>query len=237
MVPWMYLSHRRWARHKFPAAQFRVDPSHQRESACCFSPALHSRYNRCSHMSRKNLLSVTLIVEGGLFLLALYLLTAAGMDLRSGFDPSISATVLAILLCLPMLAALYITARTDWPPLSRLRKEMDEKVRPIFANCKPIDLLIIALSAGVAEELFFRGWLQTFLVDRFGMLAGIFLTSLLFGLAHYLSKEYALYAFITGIYLGVIFHWTGNLYLLILIHALYDFIALLTLKVEREQDD
>jgi hypothetical protein len=188
-------------------------------------------------MSRKTLLSVTVIVEGGLFLLALYLLTAAGLDVRTGFDPSVSATVLALMLCLPMLGALYITAHVDWPPLSRLQKEIDEKIRPIFANCKPIDLLIISLSAGVAEELFFRGWLQTFLVDRFGLLAGIILTSLLFGLAHYLSKEYALYAFVTGIYLGAVFQWTGNLYLLMVIHALYDFIALLTLKRERREND
>jgi membrane protease YdiL (CAAX protease family) len=188
-------------------------------------------------MDRKTLLSVTVIVEGGLFLLALFLISAAGMDPRPRFEPSIGATFLALLLCLPMLAALYITSRTDWPPLARLRREMDEKVRPIFANCKPIDLLIISLFAGVAEELFFRGWLQTVLVARFGLLSGIILASLLFGLAHYLSKEYALYALITGLYLGIIFHWTGNLYLLMLIHALYDFIALLALKKEKGETD
>jgi len=188
-------------------------------------------------MDRKALLSVTIVVEGGLFLLALTLLNGAGIDPRSGFDPSAGATFLALLFCLPMLAALYMTTRTDWPPLSRLRKEMDEKVRPIFANCKPIDLLILSLFAGVAEELFFRGWLQTVLVGRFGLLAGILLASLLFGLAHYLSREYALYAFITGLYLGVIFHLTGNLYLLMSIHALYDFVALLTLKFEKESGE
>ncbi len=188
-------------------------------------------------MDRKTLLSVTVIVEGGLFLLALFLLNAAGMDPRAGFDPSAGATFLVFLFSLPMLAALYITTRTDWPPLSRLKKEMDEKVRPLFANCKPIDLLIISLLAGVAEELFFRGWLQTVLVARFGLLAGITFAGLLFGLAHYLSREYALYAFITGLYLGVIFHLTGNLYLLMGMHALYDFVALLTLKFEKEQGE
>lgn len=181
-------------------------------------------------MDRKTLLSVTVIVEGGLFLLALFLISAAGMDPRPGFEPSVSATFLALLLCLPMLAALYLTSRTDWPPLARLRREMDEKVRPIFANCKPIDLLIISLCAGVAEELFFRGWLQTLLVARLGLLVGICLAGLLFGLAHYLSREYALYAFITGLYLGALYHWTGNLYLLMVVHAFYDFVALLALK-------
>jgi len=181
-------------------------------------------------MDRKSLLSVTIIVEGGLLLLALYLLNAAKMDVRSGFDPSVGATLLALLFSLPMFAAFYLTICTNWPPLSRLRMETQEKIRPLFANCKTLDLLIISIFAGVAEELFFRGWMQTVLVGRFGLLGGIALASLIFGLAHYLSKEYALYAFITGIYLGIIFHWTGNLFLLMSIHALYDFVALLSLK-------
>ena len=125
-----------------------------------------------------------------------------------------------------MLAALYFTMKTNWPPLSRLRSEMDEKIRPIFANSKFVDLLFISILAGVSEELFFRGWMQTMLANLFGPLAGIIITSLLFGLAHYLSKEYAIYAFVTGIYLGVIFHLTGNLYILMTIHAVYDLIAL-----------
>jgi len=181
-------------------------------------------------LSRKDLLTVTIIVEGGLLLLAFFLLNTAGIDVRSGFTPSIAATFLAFLLSLPMFAALYLTTHTDWPPLSRLRKEMDETIRPIFANCKPIDLLVISLLAGVSEELFFRGWMQTVLVGKFGLLGGLILTGLLFGLAHYLSKEYALYAFLTGIYFGLIFHWTGNLYILMSLHALYDFVALLVLK-------
>lgn len=188
-------------------------------------------------MDRKVLLSVTIVVEGGLFLLGLLLLNAAGLDPRARFEASLGATFFMFLLCLPMLAIMYMTTRTDWPPLARLRKEMDEKVRPVFANCKPIDLLIIALLAGLAEELFFRGWLQTVLVARFGLLAGLLLASLLFGLAHYLSMEYALYALLTGLYLGVIFYLTGNLYLLMGMHTFYDFVALLTLKKESGEND
>ncbi|GAB4419527.1 MAG: hypothetical protein Kow002_07230 [Anaerolineales bacterium] len=177
-------------------------------------------------MDRKTLLLITITLEGGLFLLGLYLFKISSIDLSSQLTLTWRATFLAFFFCLPMLTALYFTMKTDWPPLSRLRGEIEERIRPLFAKSKIIDLLIISIFAGVAEELFFRGWMQTVLADKFGLLLGIALTSLLFGLAHYLSKEYALYAFVTSLYLGVIFHFTGNLYILMAAHAAYDFVAL-----------
>jgi membrane protease YdiL (CAAX protease family) len=78
----------------------------------------------------------------------------------------------------------------------------------------------------VGEELFFRGWMQAVLVERTGMLIGILITSLIFGFLHYLSTAYAVYAFIMGIYFGMIYLVSGNLYIVMAIHVLYDFVAL-----------
>lgn len=100
---------------------------------------------------------------------------------------------------------------------------------PIFTNCNIVDLAIIALLAGVGEELFFRGWMQTVLAERSGVWVGILAASLIFGLLHYLSITYAIYAFATGIYLGVIYYVFGNLYIVMAIHAVYDFVALVYL--------
>jgi hypothetical protein len=127
--------------------------------------------------------------------------------------------------------------RTHWTPLSRLRIELDEKVMPIFTNCKLPDLALIALLAGVGEELFFRGWLQSVLTSKFEAWLGILIASALFGLAHYLSRTYAIYAGLTGLYLGVIYQISGNLYMVMVIHTLYDFIALMYLvsKGKREK--
>jgi membrane protease YdiL (CAAX protease family) len=179
-------------------------------------------------MARKTLLLITLFVEGGLFLIGLLLLGGSSA-LLSRFSLSWSATVYSLLLCLPLFAMLYFDERSQWPPLVRLREEIDEKVRPIFADCKIIDLAVIALLAGTGEELFFRGWLQGILTIKFGVLPGILVASVLFGLAHYLSPTYAIYAGLTGLYLGVIYQVSGNLYIVIAIHALYDFIALVYL--------
>ncbi|MBN2500534.1 MAG: CPBP family intramembrane metalloprotease [Anaerolineales bacterium] len=179
-------------------------------------------------MARKTLLLITLFVEGGLFVIGLLLM--GGSDaLLSRFSLSWSATGYALLLCIPMLAMLYFDERSHWLPLVRLREEINEKVVPIFANCKIIDLVVIALLAGTGEELLFRGWLQGTLIAKFGVLPGILIASAIFGLAHYLSPTYAIYAFLTGLYLGVIYQASGNLYIVMAIHAVYDFIAMVYL--------
>jgi membrane protease YdiL (CAAX protease family) len=185
-------------------------------------------------MDRKTLLLVTLFVEGGLYLFGLLLMGGPG-DFQSKFNFTWSATGYALLFCLPLFATLYFAVRTKWKPLSQLNKEIEEKIAPIFANCNIIDLGIIALLAGVGEELFFRGWMQGALTNRLGLWVGILLASAVFGFAHYLSATYAIYAGLTGIYLGVIYQVSGNLYIVMAIHALYDFIALVYLSRRDER--
>lgn len=148
---------------------------------------------------------------------------------QSRFTFSWGATGYALLLSLPMFGALYFAVRTEWEPLSRLRKEIEEKIVPIFANCNVFDLAVIAFLAGAGEEIFFRGWMQAALANRLGVLLGILIASAIFGFAHYLSAVYAIYAGLTGLYLGVIYQMSGNLYIVMGIHALYDFIALVYL--------
>ena len=187
-------------------------------------------------MDRKTLLLVTLFVEGGLYVFGL-LLMGSPSALQAKFNLSWSVTGYALLLCLPMFATLYFSVRSKWEPLSQLSQEIEEKVAPIFANCNIIDLGIIALLAGVGEELFFRGWLQGALTQRFGVWLGILTVSAIFGLAHYLSLTYAIYAGLTGLYLGLIYQISGNLYIVMVIHALYDFIALVYLVREGRLGD
>lgn len=186
-------------------------------------------------MDRITLLLITLFIEGGLFLFGLLLMGGPGA-LRSRFSFSWSAFAYALLLCIPMLASLVFVVRSRWAPLSRLLDEIEEKVMPIFANCNVVDLAFIAFLAGVSEELFFRGWMQAFLAERSGVLIGILATGLVFGILHYLSTAYFVYAFLTGIYLGIIYFVTENLFIVMAIHAIYDFIALLYLvRMKKKQ--
>ena len=188
-------------------------------------------------MNRNTLLLVTVITEGGLYFLGLALMNSAGGELRSVFNISWTSTFYALLLTLPMFVTLYLVERSGWEPIVELRNEMDEKILPIFSNCNLIDLAVIAFFAGVGEELFFRGWMQAVLVERSGVLIGVLVTSLVFGFLHYLTTTYAVYAFLTSIYLGIIYLVTGNVFIVMAIHAIYDFVALVYLVRKRKNDD
>ncbi len=84
------------------------------------------------------------------------------------------------------------------------------------------NIVLIALSAGVGEEMLFRGVLQPHL--------GLWWTSLLFGLAHPLSLAYILYAALAGLILGGLVEATGALLPAIVCHTVVDAILLYKLK-------
>lgn len=87
-------------------------------------------------------------------------------------------------------------------------------------------ILLLAAASGVAEEIFFRGWLQT----QFGLVAA----SILFGLCHIWSKDalpYGLYAMGMGFVLGLLFEQTEcNLWAPALAHAINNLLGFLALK-------
>ncbi len=79
-----------------------------------------------------------------------------------------------------------------WPSLSQ------------FASSFVFTFLFIA----VPEELFFRGWLQNLLERRMGRTASLFLTAIIFGLAHFNKRaaffnwRYVILAALAGIFYG-----------------------------------
>ena len=74
-----------------------------------------------------------------------------------------------------------------------------------FENASPGALLLgvlgVGLAAGTAEELFFRGFVQTRLVERWGRWAGIPVTALAFA-AYHLDALQGGFALAAGLYLG-----------------------------------
>ncbi|MFN0052420.1 MAG: lysostaphin resistance A-like protein [Planctomycetales bacterium] len=121
----------------------------------------------------------------------------------------------------PMLVLFYASYQQPMGPLRRIKKLLDETLGGSLAACRWYDLLLLALVAGIGEELLFRGVLH----PRMG-LAG---SNVLFGLAHSVSPTYALLAGGMGAYLGWMFDRTHNLLTPITTHAAYDFVAFLVI--------
>ena len=81
--------------------------------------------------------------------------------------------------------------------------------------------------AGLGEELLFRGFIQRGLENWGSLTAGLVISSVLFGLAHAMTKAYLLLGILAGFFFGGIYVMTGNLLIPMITHAVYDFVALL----------
>ena len=147
------------------------------------------------------------------------ILEDARVDLGSG--------VLALAATLPLVAFVFWSMRTELAFFARFRKLFRETLVPLFASCSLPELLLIAIMAGIGEEVFFRGLLQGSLGRVVNPWIALALVSALFGVVHMVSIGYAIVAGLLGAYLGTLLLLTGNLFVAVAVHALFDFVAIL----------
>jgi len=140
---------------------------------------------------------------------------------------AIARGVAALTLMLLMLAVLM---RSSWRPIAELRRQVRALVEQTFADAGWPALLAVAIAAGVGEELLFRGGLQPLAVRWSGPVAGVALVSVVFGLLHAVSWAYFVAATLIGAYLGWLAEAYQDLTAPILVHAVYDFVALMALR-------
>ena len=99
-------------------------------------------------------------------------------------------------------------------------------------------VLVLGVMAGAAEELFFRGYMQTRLRAAWPPSAAVIVTSLAFGLLH-MEWVHASMAFALGLYLGVLTERTGSALPAIVCHvvnnSLFTVLTALTGTVESRQ--
>jgi membrane protease YdiL (CAAX protease family) len=172
---------------------------------------------------------IVLIVffEAGLAPFALLIGWILGHPPLDRFHWRLADLGLGVLASLPMIG--LVIAMLRWPigPFQKLRKLCDEEVIPLLEGSDWYELVMIALSAGVGEEMLFRGVVQTSLESwLMHPPLGLILASLIFGLLHPVSLSYITVATVLGIYLGWILNHSGNLLTAMVAHTLYDLAAL-----------
>lgn len=177
-------------------------------------------------LTRATVMAMAVGFEGGMLLLALI----AGLLLDRSPLGLLQATGTAVALGLaaaaPLLLLLAWSLSSDLPAMVRLRRDVQDGLVPVFASCRPPDIAVISILAGLGEEALFRGLIQTGLADALGPWIGLIAASTLFGLAHLITSTYALLAGLVGAYLGLLFMASGNLMLPVVTHSVYDFVAL-----------
>jgi membrane protease YdiL (CAAX protease family) len=164
--------------------------------------------------------------EMGLAPLSLLLGWLFGHPPLAHFVWSMEDALLGVAATVPLV--LLFLAMIRWPigPLSRVKDLFDHEVVPLLDTSTWSEIALVSLSAGVGEEMLFRGVVQASLGAWLGVPLGLVLASMLFGLFHPISVTYMILAMILGLYLGLVMILGGNLLIVMLVHALYDFAAL-----------
>lgn len=185
-----------------------------------------------SNPSIRTLPSILVIAAGELLLI----LIAAGLGwlfLGQAFPfelgPASTGLLYGVAVAVPPAVLVVLVWRDGgrrWPGVWAEFEGIVERLEPalgsMLVSLGPAGMFVIALAAGLGEEILFRGVLQPLL--------GIVLASVIFGALHALSLGYFLFATVFGFYLGWVFEATGHLAVPIVAHAAYDVFALYLLR-------
>jgi membrane protease YdiL (CAAX protease family) len=161
--------------------------------------------------------------EGGLAPLSLFLGWWAGHNPLQEFTWSVVDAAWGVLAALPLVILFLLMLRWPVGPLKKIKEFCEQEFVPLLAGSSWSDMALVALSAGVGEEMLFRGVMQSSLGAWLGAGWGLSLSSILFGLLHPISLPYIFVTMAVGFYLGGIYLVTGNLLTAMVTHAVYDF--------------
>ncbi|MEX2188191.1 MAG: CPBP family intramembrane glutamic endopeptidase [Pirellulales bacterium] len=142
------------------------------------------------------------------------------------------------LAALPLLAVLLVAMRLRLAAVDRVREFCRDFLAPMFREATWLQLVVVCALAGLGEEMLFRGLIQRGLRDAlgepYGVWAGLAIASVTFGLAHSVTRGYAIAAGLVGLYFGGLLILTDNLLVPIVAHAAYDLGAFVYLfRMER----
>lgn len=180
-------------------------------------------------LNPQNFFKMACLFEAALILLAVILGWFANINAFADLSFTESAFFYGLLGTLPLLILFSALYKMNFAAMHKIRQIMLETMGSNMHTLHWVDLAVLAAIAGISEELLFRGVLQPWMENSWGMSAGLILSNILFGLVHAVTPLYALLAALVGIYLGLSLDYgeQRNLLTPVVIHATYDFIAFL----------
>ena len=172
------------------------------------------------------IITLAVFAEGGLAPLSLLLGWLLGHPPLRLFSWDPRGALLGAAAALPPVLGLIALLRRPFGPFVRVKRFFVTEFVPLLGNSTWPDLVLIAVAAGVGEEMLFRGVFQSSLVDAIGTTPGVVLASLLFGVLHPISIPFAVINFTMGLYLGALYLFTGNLLAAMACNGTYNFILM-----------
>ena len=179
--------------------------------------------------NRYDFLTAAILFEGSLIGVASALGWSLGVDPLAHFACDSRGLGFGLAATVPMFCLFLMAYRFPLGPFRKIKHFLLEALGPSLVACRWYDLLLVALVAGIGEELLFRGVLHPKI--------GIVGSNILFGLVHFVTPVYALTAGLIGAFLGWLLDVSDNLLAPILTHGLYDFLAFLVVAREFRRID
>lgn len=165
--------------------------------------------------------------ESALILVAIFLGWVADINPFEWIIFSERALINGILGTLPLCLLFLASHQMRLKSLQSIKDILKQTLGPSLVGRHWTDLFVLAMIAGISEEILFRGVIQPWLENSWGVLAGLLLSSLIFGFIHAVTFLYFVMATAVSIYLGLYLDYgpIRNLLTPIIIHGLYDFFA------------
>jgi len=179
----------------------------------------------------ENFFKTACYFESSLIIVAVFLGWIADIDPFEHLYFSENALLYGLFGTLPLFLIFLAMQQMRFASVIQVRQILLDTLGPSLHRYQWADLLILAAIAGISEEILFRGVIQPWMENSWGMTAGLIASNILFGLVHAVTPLYAILAASVGIYLGLFLDYGGerNLMTPIVIHAVYDFLAFLVI--------
>lgn len=142
------------------------------------------------------------------------------------FSLSINDLMVGVSATVPLVIFLWWFSNTTLEHFASFRRSQIKFFAEIGFRFTPFRIALMAVAAGISEELLFRGVLQTWIAGFAPVMIAIIASNILFGMLHMRTLLYAVIAGLVGVYLGVLYAITDNLLAPMAAHAFYDAVAL-----------
>ncbi len=120
----------------------------------------------------------------------------------------------------------FVSARTMGRPdeLASVRSQLGDLTAIVPHTNNELRLFYgVSISAGISEEIIFRGLIMAPLAAAWGVVPAVLVSSIVFGLSHtYQGASGALRSSLVGLVLALSVVFTGSLYAAIILHAILD---------------
>ncbi len=182
-------------------------------------------------LKSENFFKTACYFESALILVAIVLGWIADINPFETIHFSENAVLYGFFGTVPLYLIFMAMEHMPYDSIQKIRQILIDTIGASMNKQNWADLFILAAIAGVAEEVLFRGVIQPWMENSWGMNPGLIISSMLFGLIHAVTPLYAILATVISIYLGLSLDYGGerNLLTPIVIHALYDFLAFIAI--------